>query len=116
METGKYQNPYSYAVEKLTNALECLATHPGDVRKRLESAYHSFYVLSADNFPPDCREEWSAIINELTKYGPTYKPNGELWFGSIHNTMLQIHNSTASKIAKRIYDIYWRVSKNQQYS
>jgi hypothetical protein len=29
---------YSHAVEKLTDVLKCLATHPGDVRQRVAAA------------------------------------------------------------------------------
>jgi len=34
--------PYFYTYEKLSSAINCLATHPGDIRARLASAFYAF--------------------------------------------------------------------------
>lgn len=44
---------YSYTIEKLTGAIECLATHPGDARKRVAAVYSYVRMLNEDDFPPD---------------------------------------------------------------
>ncbi|MCK4913035.1 MAG: hypothetical protein KAS69_00365 [Planctomycetes bacterium] len=109
------QKRYNYAVEKLTTTLKCLATHPGDVRKRLKAASLIFCVLREGDFPPEHRNEWRWVKNELTKFGPLLNDKGEIWQGSIENTMYRIRKKTGSKIAKKIYELYWVVSENQQY-
>jgi len=108
-------NKYTYTVEKLTNTIECLATHPGDIRKRVTAAYQYFYVLNTDDFPPKYQKDWEQIIKELTKYEPILDLNGNVIIGKVKNTMRHMHNKTASKIAKKIYTLYWAVSENKQY-
>ena len=109
-------NPYSYTVEKLTNALECLATHKGDARERVVHALESCITLSEDDFPEEHRGKWRWVKREATKYGPVLNHRNVVLFGSIENTMRHVRNSTASKIAKGLYELYWAVSRNTQYS
>jgi hypothetical protein len=106
---------YGYAIEKLTTALECLATHRGEVRERLMAAFLIFHALEEKDFPPKYQHKWTWIIKELTKYGPEQDCTGEVWRGSVKNTMRRIHRSTASKIAKEIYELYWNISANKPY-
>ena len=106
---------YIYAIERLTTALECLATHPGDVRERLSAAYLSFHTLREDDFPPEHQEKWRWVKREMTKFGPMLGPNGEVWRGSVENTMKRVRNGTASKIAKAVYALYWAVTSNRMY-
>ena len=108
-------NRYSYAVEKLTTTLECLAIHQGDARERLTAAFPIFFTLREDDFPPEYRKEWCWVIRELTKFGPLLDYKGEVWRGSVENTMRRIQKKTGSKIAKKIYELYWVVSENRQY-
>jgi len=108
-------NPYSYAVEKLTTAVGCLATHPGDARHRIIAASSVFDVVRASDLPPHLREKWCGVLTEATKSGPILKGNGEVFRSSVENTMYRRKNSTASKLAKAIYEIYWDISRNQRY-
>ena len=114
-DTQVEHNPYYYTVEKLTSAIECLATHPGDARERVAAAFLSFHTLREEDFPPQCRKDWKWVINELTRFGPLLDHKGEVSRGSVENTVRRARNSTASKIAKKIYELYWVVSENQQY-
>ena len=107
---------YSHAIEKLTNALECLATHPGDVRKRVASAYLLCAHLSLEELPEKCREDWKWIVKEITKRGAFTLMDGRVWRGAAENTMQQVRKSTGAKIAKRFYKLYWEVSKNEPYA
>lgn len=109
-------NNYKYAIEKLTNALECLATHPGDARERVASAYLVCAGLRVEDLPEKSKKDWLWIISELTKRGPLTNYTGEVWRGSIENTMKSARKSTASKIAKKFFQIYWAVSENRQYA
>ena len=106
---------YEYVIQKLTNALECLVTHPGDVRQRLISAYDHLRLLTEEDFLPEHKENWQWIINKLTKCEPSLDSNDQIWRTSVENTMKHIKNNTGCKIAKKIYELYWLVSDNQPY-
>jgi hypothetical protein len=54
-------------------------------------------------------------MKELTKFGPLLNHKGEVWIGSVENTMRKVRKATGSKIAKKIYELYWAVSENQPY-
>jgi hypothetical protein len=108
-------NRYSYAVQKLTTALSILVAHTGDARKRLNVAYLSFHTLQERDFPPPLQKKWRWVMKELTKFGPLLDYEGRPWRGSVGNTTRRIRNSTASKIIKVIYELYWEVSENEQY-
>jgi len=107
---------HDHAIEKLTNVLECLATHPGDARDRITSAYSLCAHLRVEELPEDCREEWKSIVKEITKRGPFRDSLGRVWRGSVENTMMGVRKATAAKIAKRFYALYWKVSENRPYA
>lgn len=106
---------HTHAVEKLTNVLECLATHPGDARERVASAYLSCAHLKAEELPEKCRKGWEWIRREITKRGPLIDYKGDAWRGSVENTMRSAKKSTGVKIAKKFYELYWAVSENKRY-
>jgi hypothetical protein len=108
-------NPYHYTVQKLTDAIATLATHPEDVRERLTSAHLEFSKLAVKDFPPELQADWRWVKKELSKYGPLRNHKGEVQIGSVQNTMGRIRKATGSKIAKKIFELYWKVSENQQY-
>ena len=101
---------HDYIVEKLTTALRVLATHPGDVRKRLIRAHASFRTLQAKDFPESLQPDWIWIMQELTKSGKVISCEGEIIKDSVENTMSRIRNKTRTAIATRIYNIYRSVT------
>lgn len=107
--------PSHYVVEKLTNALKCLATHPGDARERVAAAYLACHTLGEEDFPVEFKKDWIWLEKELTKYGPLADPYGRIIRGSVENTMSRVRKTTGAKIAKKIYDLYWGMSNNQLY-
>jgi hypothetical protein len=109
-------NKYDHAVEKLTDTLKCLATHPGDARERIVAAYFSFGHLRAEEFPEECRKDWNWIKEEIIKFGPFTDSQGKVWRSSVENTMKTVRKATASKVAKKLYELYWVVSANRQYA
>jgi hypothetical protein len=109
-------NKYYHAVEKLTDTLKCLATHPGDARKRIAAAYCSFGYLHAEEFPEECRKDWAWIKKEITKFQPLTDYEGKVRQSSVENTMKNVRTATASKVAKKLYELYWVVSANKQYA
>jgi hypothetical protein len=108
-------NRYSYTVEKLTSAIDCLVTHPGDVRERLTCAYLGFHTLTENDFPPNLRADWRWVMKELTKFGEQRNHKGEVRIGSVENTMQRVRKATGVKISKKIYALYWAVSENTRY-
>jgi hypothetical protein len=108
-------NPHGYALQKLADALETLATHPGDVRERLASAYLCFHPLQERDFPAELQADWNWVMNELTKFGPGPSYDGVVRAGSVEHTMSRIKKATGSKIAKKLFELYWSVSGHNRY-
>lgn len=106
---------HPYAVEKLTVALSILATGKGDARQRVGDAYLACHVLQDRDLPKEHRETWQWITAEVTKFGPIYGHDGNVWVSSVENTMRNRKNATASKIAKKLWDLYWALSENTEY-
>ena len=109
-------NKHRHAVEKLTSVLERLATHPGDARQRVAAAYPLCAHLMAEEFPEKCRKDWEWIKKEVGKFGPLTDYKGDVWRGSVENTMKTVRKSTGAKIAKKLYELYWAVSENKRYT
>lgn len=104
-----------YVTEKMTNALLCLGTHPGDVRCRLVAAHHAIRNLRETDFPAESQEDWRWVIEQLTRHGPETNPNGDVIKDPAQNTMARIQNKTGVKIAERIMKLYWATSNNEPY-
>lgn len=104
-----------YVTEKMTNALLCLATHPGDVRCRLVAAHHSIRNLRETDFPAELQEDWRWVIEQLTRHGPGTNLNADVIKDPAQNTMARVKNKTGVKIAERIIELYWATSNNEPY-
>jgi len=104
-----------YAIEKMTNALGVLATHPGDVRKRLVDAFYILQTLRETDFPESLRDEWRALQRNFIRCPPVYRADGEILIGAIDASMRSIKNRTGSKIATQLYELYWKLSANERY-
>ncbi|WP_176058126.1 hypothetical protein [Paraburkholderia sp. BCC1876] len=97
---------YSRVREKLTNALHRLATREGDVRERLRAAHWALAQLTAQELPPELREDWQSIIHRLTRKGPEHDAAGDVLNSALEHTMQSIRNSTGRAIANDIYRLY----------
>jgi hypothetical protein len=114
-EVGNLEHQYNYAIQKLTEAMECLATHPGDIRRRLTRAFEILAPVTTDRVPPECRDDWSWILQQMVRFGPVFDGDGQIVSGALENTMSRIRNHTGSKIAMRILELYWSMSHNTKY-
>jgi hypothetical protein len=101
---------HGYAKSELREVIKTLVMGEKDVRKRLISIA-SMVKLNENDFPVELKEEWKWIIFNLTKKEPLYLSNGEMQLSSIENTMRSIHNSTGSKIAERIFQLYLKLQE-----
>jgi hypothetical protein len=97
---------YNYAKRLLDEATHELCTGPNDVRSRLKSAYEHIFVLNEKNFPDDLKDKWTKIYSELSKFCPCYNYEGKQVEGAISHTLRRIKNSTGSKIANLIWELY----------
>ena len=104
---------YSYAREKLFEAVYALAIGQKDVRSRLINAYLACHTLQIENFPKEFQKDWKCIIKELTNSGHVLNHKGEVLIGSVENTMSSIKNSTGSKIARKLFDLYCAMNKEK---
>ena len=104
-------NPnYFYAYEKFSDALHSLATGPGDVRHRLDSAYRHFRSVEKKHLPEKLQKDHQWILFQLTRFGPSFDRYGKVVRGPVEETLNRIRNSTGTKIAERILDIYHQLN------
>jgi len=103
---GLLMFPYSYALEKLSNAVRILAVGPGDVRSRLLDATLEFHTLQAKDFPPNLQADYQWVISQLTKREPDYGSEGKL-----QATLRHMINRTGSRIAAKICDLQYHLER-----
>ena len=82
-------------VERLTNSLHFIAASVGTARERYQGAWSLLLPLSEDDFPED---EDKARIAKIHAAVPSDVPDSEL----------------GQRLAD-VWDLYWRMSSNQQY-
>jgi hypothetical protein len=107
---------YSYALHHFRNAIESLATGPGDVRSRLSSAWYGHGHLRAiihTDLPEYLQKDYSCIDKKLKKYYEKRHGQREIQrkLGKpdpdpVEATLARINNSTGADIAYRIFQIY----------
>ena len=103
---------YSYAHEKLFEAMQGLALGAGDVRSRLEIAFESFYTLETHHFPKELQKDWEWVMKQMTRFGPLYRADGREWLSPVHHTMQRIKNKTGVKIAEKIFYLFWKLESD----
>lgn len=101
--------------EKLYVGVQTLAVGPGDVRSRLLGAFMSFHTLRVEDFPLELQRDWKWVMMKVTRFGPIYDHKGNVRKGSVEHTMERIHNSTGAKIARRIFDLNWKMHNEEKY-
>ena len=95
-----------YALQKLELAALDLAVGPGDIRSRLKDVYiNHLHVINENDFPDSLKREWKNILKALTKKGPILDADGEVFTGSVDNTLRRMWNKTGVKIAKNILEL-----------
>jgi len=100
-----------YAYEKLSNAVEYLATGAGDVRDRLRMAGREVLFIRTEELPEWLQSEVNEIITSLTKRGCR-----EGFDSPLESTLHGMHRSTGVAIARRIYELKYRVQSSRDPS
>jgi hypothetical protein len=103
--------PYTYALEKLSDAVRTLAICEGDVRSRLWLAFLGFQPLQAEHLPPTLQADFQLIMHELTRREPRDEYDQREWNidGAVKANLKRMQNRTGSSIAKRIVDLQHQV-------
>jgi hypothetical protein len=105
LDGATMSHPRSYALQKLADAVEVLATGPGDVRSRLYSAWLSFHTVTERHLPVELHGDLNWILHQISRIPRRNK----LDRGSVQATLATIRNSTGTKIAKRILSLERRL-------
>jgi hypothetical protein len=89
-----------YIQGKFDDAVRVLALGEGDMRSRMESAYLALIVVQEHDLPEPLRDHWAWVVEQLTHRAARHQ-----WEGTLKATLSQMRNTTAQKIAERIYEI-----------
>jgi hypothetical protein len=101
---------YHSASQNMYKTLDCLATGPGDVRKRLWTAYSIFWILTEEDFPEHLRGDFRFVLKELNKFGPAYdNRTGAMKRDAVEETLRRIRNRTGVKIANKLVYLYFQL-------
>lgn len=93
-----------YAKEKFYTATLSLATGEGPILERLESAALGLVIVRLDDdVPKEALADFKALMEDLTAKTAIGDE------GKLHATIRQMEPHEASKIAERIFDMYFRV-------
>lgn len=101
---------YFYAYEKFNDALRSLAIGPDDVRHRLRPVFYHLRPLTEKHLPDHLQEDHRWILMQLTRLGPVKDKEGNVIRNALDNTLDRIRNSTGTKIAERIFHIYFELN------
>ena len=93
-----------YANEKLGDAVQILATHPGDVKSRLRFAVGPFAQDPAPALPTRLRQEYESIWHELTK-----RPSKESGLSPVSTILHGMQFKTGAKLAERTFSLSGQV-------
>ncbi len=102
----------SYALEKLGTIYYKLAVGEGDVKQRLCDVQIELLCVTKPDLQTDLQAEWEGILNTLTRRGPIKDVKGQNMIGAIPNTLRGMRKETASKIAKRLIELYYKVKSS----
>ncbi|MDE0504491.1 MAG: hypothetical protein OXI86_10455 [Candidatus Poribacteria bacterium] len=96
------QGDPQYALGNLEQAVYSLTVGEGNVRQRLLNAHSILIAVFEDDFPEHLVEDWKWVQEQWTRFGPVMTPNGEVFLGSVENTLRRIRNRTGARIAVRL--------------
>ena len=86
----------NYAYTNFSEAVDIMATHPGNIKDRLVAANNQFAPVLEKDLPEELKADYKWIMEKLTKKEPVFDE------GSVRATLFGMHTKTAVKIAKKI--------------
>lgn len=101
----------SYALARLSAAIDTLATHPGAVKDRLKAAALEVFLVPRAALPDwqNIDEDLGWIQRELTKRGDSCPAPG-----NVSATLRGMRNKTAVAIAERIVNVHAKLKAYEQ--
>ncbi len=98
------------ALGELNRIVYTLATDVGEIKPRLSKALKRSFIMDSD-FPDDLKSEWRRLRTEFEKRGPMLNRDGSVYMSADQNTIRRMRKATASKIAERLVDLYFALSR-----
>ena len=99
-----------YAYEKLSGAIEILATSPESLRDRLIMAAREVTILKPDDFPEgDLRDSFCRLRSTITAKAAQGAE------GRIQATLFRRRRRTLAKIAQQCFDLYTDVRVQREF-
>ena len=105
------QDAANAVIERVCSAVKVLCEEPGDARQRVGLAVEILRPLRPEEFPSITRNDFRWVLRTSTKF----KADPASERGNIQETMRRIRNSTASKVAKRIFAIYSQIQDIREH-
>jgi hypothetical protein len=93
-----------YVSQTLAKAISTLASHPGRIAERMESAHVEWHPITVDKVPSDLRGDWQYVIDRLTVVEDDEK-------GHVPATIDSLSETDLSEIATHILSFADRISK-----
>ena len=105
-----------HAEEKFSNAVYLMATGRGNVKARLLQAFIEFCPVSTSDLPKHLQDEYESIRQELTKKPAKQRAviEGKIVRGvegRIGAALATMRNEKAEDLARRIYDLWLKLSE-----
>ena len=95
------QEHWNWLFGKLSSAVGVLVSSESDARNRVFSASKYLLQIPPESVPPECQEDMRWIRHMLTRHEP-----GPYDDSAVSATFRRTRNSTASKIASRVWHVY----------
>ena len=91
------------ALKELELAVIDLATGEENIKVRLLGVFRNrLHIVNEEDFPDSLKDDWIWIKRKVTKDGPEIDSDGNIYFGSIENTIKAMRKKTGSEIAGKI--------------
>ena len=109
---------YGYALEKFSRAAYSLATGEDEIRLRLLSVFQDdLLCITPEHLPPQLREDYRWIKQQVTKYDQKYRGYskhfessdgryGHLMLTKLEATLYRIRRATGAKLARKLFEIW----------
>jgi hypothetical protein len=94
-----------FLFEKVGKAMDVLVTDPNDARHRVWSSAKYLLMLRSESAPDSVHEDIEWIRHMLLRH------QAENGLDSLRVTFTRTRNTTASKIAERVFEVYIKLAK-----